>query len=137
GASAPARSKPRAVYVARFGADNAAGSRRRPLRTIQAALDRAAPGTVILVGGGTYPERIYATRSGAAGAPIVVRPLRGAHPVVTGPLTVHASHVVVRGLAFVGRTAANPSGVLVSIEGDDVTLVRNELRDASMSGVIV
>src|SRR5437763_3170879 len=137
GAGAAAGPRPPAIYVARSGSDAAAGSRRRPLRTLQAAVARAAPGTTILVRGGTYPERTYATRSGTAGAPIVVRPLGDAHPVVTGPLTVDASHVVVRGLVFVGRTAANPDGVLVSIEGDDVTLIRNELRDASMSGVIV
>ena len=137
GATEAAMARPPTIYVGPSGSDRAGGTRRRPLRTLQAALARATPGTTILVRGGTYPERIYAIRSGTAGSPIIVRPDAGSHPVVTGPLTVHASHVVVRGLVFVGRTAANPDGVLVSIEGDDVTLLRNELRNASMSGVIV
>jgi len=58
--------------------------------------------------------------------------------VLTGRLKVTASNVVVSGLVFAGRTAANPEDVAVYISGgDSVELDGNEIRDAAQSGVFV
>lgn len=41
------------------GQDTAAGTREAPLRTIQAACDRASPGQTIVIRGGLYHETVY------------------------------------------------------------------------------
>ena len=50
--------------------DGAAGS---PLRTIQAALEKAQPGTLISLAPGVYRETLATVRDGAPGAPITIR----------------------------------------------------------------
>jgi parallel beta helix pectate lyase-like protein len=130
----PGRSR---LYVARSGSNSAPGTARRPLQTIGAALSRARPGTTIFVHGGTYPERIDATQSGARGAPILVRAYPREHPIITGFLDIYGSYLSFSHLVFVGGTSANPDEVAVAIEGDDITLIHDEVRGASMSGVIV
>jgi parallel beta-helix repeat protein len=125
------------LYVSAAGADRNAGTARRPLQTIGAALGRARPGTTVIVRGGVYPTRIDATQSGTQSAPIVIRPASGTRPVITGLLRIRASHLVFTGLRFVGRTSANPDGVLIDIQGADITVAHSELRNAAMSAVIV
>ena len=79
-APAPAQAAPPPVLVVSpTGDDTAAGGWRTPLGTIQHAVDRAAPGTTILLRGGTYAltTNIQITRSGTAGAPITLTAVRG------------------------------------------------------------
>ena len=61
------------LYVDPAGADGNDGSRGAPLRTIQAALDRATPGTQITLAPGVYRERLQTTRAGEPGAPIRIQ----------------------------------------------------------------
>ena len=60
------------IHVAVNGSDSAAGSAGAPLKTIQAAIDRAKPGTTIRVHKGTYSGELTIRTSGAPGAPITV-----------------------------------------------------------------
>ncbi|HWM01402.1 MAG TPA: DUF1565 domain-containing protein [Actinophytocola sp.] len=75
-ASAPA-SKPAPptvqLHVSPTGADTATGAADAPLRTIQAALERAEPGTVINLAPGVYREQPVTVRDGSADAPIVIQ----------------------------------------------------------------
>jgi len=74
-----------AYYVSPEGSDANAGSAKgAPLRTIQAAVDRAQPGDTILVAGGAYRETITFPRSGEPGRPIAVQAAEGAEVMVTG-----------------------------------------------------
>jgi hypothetical protein len=61
------------VHVSPSGSDADPGTADAPLRTIQAALDEAGPGTVIELAPGEYREQPVTVRDGAPGAPITVR----------------------------------------------------------------
>ena len=45
-----------------------------PLKTIQKAADKSAPGDTCLVRSGSYNERIHITRSGALANPLFIKP---------------------------------------------------------------
>jgi Protein of unknown function (DUF1565)/Right handed beta helix region len=61
------------LYVDPAGSDTNDGSAGRPLKTIQAALDKARPGTVINLAPGEYREEPVTQRDGAPGAPITIK----------------------------------------------------------------
>lgn len=128
----------RVLHVAPGGSDEGSGSRSRPFRTIQHALDQLRPGDSVVVAPGTYPDDLTLERSGTSAAPVTLTSGGGERPVVTGRLKVTASNVVVSGLVFQGRTAANPDDVAVYLSGgSSVSLDGNEIRDAAQSGVFV
>ena len=130
--------KGRVLYVAPGGSDEATGSRGRPFRTIQRAADELEPGDSVVVAPGTYPDDLTLERSGTSAAPVTLTSRGGERPVLTGRLKVTASNVVVSGLVFQGRTAANPEDVAVYVSGGhSVVLDGNEVRDAAQSGVFV
>jgi Protein of unknown function (DUF1565) len=75
--TAPAPSPPprptRVLYVDPVGADTNDGSATAPLRTIQAGLEKATPGTEISLAPGVYREELTTVRDGAPGAPIMIK----------------------------------------------------------------
>ncbi len=72
GAWLPAQARAGTLDVATTGSDANAGTAASPLRTVQAAIDRATPGTTIRIHAGTYKQQLRISRSGIAGAPITV-----------------------------------------------------------------
>ena len=64
---------PADLHVAPTGADTAPGTPTAPLRTIQAALDRATPGVTVHLAPGVYRERPVTRVAGTAGAPITIK----------------------------------------------------------------
>lgn len=72
------------IHVAPGGSDTAAGTGSAPLATLQAGVNRLAPGDTLLVHGGIYRETVAFPRSGAAGMPITLKPFKGAKVVVSG-----------------------------------------------------
>nr|WP_277991254.1 DUF1565 domain-containing protein [Corallococcus macrosporus] len=62
------------LYVSPSGSDSNAGtSASAPLKTLQAALDKATAGTTINLAAGTYRERPTTKRAGTATAPITIK----------------------------------------------------------------
>jgi hypothetical protein len=62
------------LYVSPSGRDsNDGASAATPLATIQAALEKAAPGTVVNLAPGVYREQPTTVRGGAPGAPITIK----------------------------------------------------------------
>jgi hypothetical protein len=53
-------------YVSTIGNDSNAGTRKKPFRTLQHAADKATPGQIINVQGGSYCERLAVNSSGSA-----------------------------------------------------------------------
>lgn len=86
------------IVVAVNGDDSAAGTLDAPLRTIQEAVDRAGPGDVVAVRGGTYAlvDNITITTSGEASRPITLGAYQGERVVIDGE-ALPASHTPVGG----------------------------------------
>jgi hypothetical protein len=82
----------RQLYVSPTGNDTGDGSQAAPLRTIQAALDDAEPGTVVNLAPGEYREQPTTMRDGAPGAPIVIRgPESGRDPAGRGQAVLYGT----------------------------------------------
>jgi hypothetical protein len=121
------------LHVAPGGSDRASGSAASPLRTLQAAADRARPGTSIKIRPGRY-DGFQMTRSGAAGAPITFAgPARSRRPVIAGDpdhpdvielTNVH--HIRLRRLVVTDAQARWDAGVRIE-RGADVSVRHSRL----------
>lgn len=82
----------RSIYVSPTGSDDAPGTAAAPLRTIQAAVDRAGPGTVIKLSAGTHTaaSSIRLDVSGTAQEPITIQPAGDGPVTVTHPVSTAA-----------------------------------------------
>ena len=95
---APAQAEPTLV-VATDGSDGNPGTLAQPLKTIQRAVDLAAPGDVIAIRGGTYPlsaQNIRILHSGAEDMPITMTNYQNERVVIDGE-ALPASHTPVGG----------------------------------------
>jgi hypothetical protein len=101
---------PASLFVSPSGNDGAPCSRAAPCATWNRAYQRARPGTVIELAGGTYPGQLIASRPslrnlvpgcsvGATTNCIVFRPAARQTVLVDGTLNVHGSSVYVQGAA--------------------------------------
>ncbi|WP_211234653.1 right-handed parallel beta-helix repeat-containing protein [Glycomyces arizonensis] len=82
----PAVARANTLTVATNGDDDNPGTLSAPLRTLQHAVDLAAPGTVIQIRGGVYaPEaNVQINKDGEPGDPITMTAYRGEHVVIDG-----------------------------------------------------
>jgi len=92
-------------FVAPGGDDAGPGTEGRPWRTLESAVDRLAPGDVLVVEEGTYPESILLHAAGTADRPVIVKArVPGSAVIDAGGRPAFAdrgmgvSHVVVAGL---------------------------------------
>jgi hypothetical protein len=111
-------------FVSPAGSDADSGSAGAPWRTVQHALDTVGPGATICLAAGTYNENLFATRSGAPGAPITLtRSPKAAEAVIDGTIEkagwgtcppalwiYGASHLTVSKLTFTSRGNAGYPG---------------------------
>ncbi len=110
---------PRNHFVSGSGSDGNDGlTSATPLRSLQAASDRALPGDTVLAMNGNYTNPYNGTdiltirNSGVAGAPITYRNFPGHHPrVVVGAhnwqgILIQASYITVEGFEVAGNAAA-------------------------------
>lgn len=72
------------MHVAPDGKNTATGAADAPLRTIQAALDRAAPGDSLIIHTGTYREAAVVTRGGLPNRPVRIKAAQGERVVIDG-----------------------------------------------------
>ncbi|WP_327319712.1 right-handed parallel beta-helix repeat-containing protein [Streptomyces sp. NBC_01235] len=98
GPAGEASAAPRTLVVATNGNDSAPGTLAQPLKTVQRAVDLAAPGDVITVRGGTYAltDNITITTSGTASQPITLGAYGGERVRIDGE-QLPASHTPVGG----------------------------------------
>lgn len=84
------------ITVATDGDDSGPGTVAEPLRTLQEAVDRAEPGTVIQVRGGTYaPDtNVQITADGTAAAPITLRAYDNEKVIIDGENMPHTPGAV-------------------------------------------
>ncbi len=80
------------LHVDPTGDDANNGSAATPLRTIQAALTRATPGTRIILAAGEYREQLQTVVAGLSGAPITIQgPERGKNVDARGKAVVYGT----------------------------------------------
>jgi hypothetical protein len=112
-------SRPTVYYLAPAGNDAAAGSLRRPWRTLYASLRKLRPGDTLYVRGGAYRFGGVnsTTLAGTATRPIVIAAYRGESPVFTGTTTPadflyfsgNSAWITLRGLTVQGGGATSDS----------------------------
>lgn len=78
---------PKEIHVSAQAGPDGDGSRARPFATLQAALDRAGPGTTVKLGAGVYTENVLFKRGGSEREPLILEGgpdvlMQGAEPVV-------------------------------------------------------
>ena len=135
----------RAYFVATNGSDENPGTKQRPLRTIQGAVDRLSPGQRVLVRRGRYSENLELTRSGTARAPITLRNYPGEQPVLQPGGGARCNDVVeLSGVAYVrvhGFTIQgaygcdNNTNVYVAGRSRHVEISGNEVKDGHDHGI--
>jgi Right handed beta helix region len=141
------KSRGKTFFVATSGSDSNPGTRERPWKTVQRALDRLRPGQRALVRGGTYVQDHVVERAGTRTAPITVAAYPGERAVLragssggdTYPLRITSGAAFVRIQGFVLELAKGTSSTNVYFEGSahDVELTRNDIRFSQDQGIFV
>ncbi|HNQ06957.1 MAG TPA: DUF1565 domain-containing protein [Tetrasphaera sp.] len=80
---APATAAGTTIDVAVTGKDTNPGTAAAPLKTIQAAINKATPGTTIRVHKGTYSQQLIIRKSGKPGLPITITSAGDGEVIVT------------------------------------------------------
>jgi len=93
-----------AVYVAPDGNDSHAGTRERPFRTIQKALDGVRAGDTVIIREGTYRETARLKASGTETAPIRLMAMPGEEVVLSGADPLDLTWEKAKGAIYRART---------------------------------
>jgi hypothetical protein len=109
-------------------------SREAPLRTVAKARERAVAGDTVRVLKGTYDKRIYITRSGAPGQPIVYEAEPG---VVCVGFTVKASYIYIVGFEITDTVNDWVDGAGVHVVGRYNEIRANYIHDVTRIGIHV
>ncbi len=117
------------------GSDTNTGtSREAPLKTIAAGHQKAVAGDTVRVLAGTYAERVYITRSGGPGMPIVYEAESG---VVCGGFTLHASYIHIVGFEIADTVNDWSDGPGVYVVGQYDEVRSNYIHDVTRHGVVI
>jgi hypothetical protein len=104
------------------------GTEGSPWKTIQQAADVVLPGDVVVVKTGTYNERVDVERSGAEGAPIIIKSAESRTAKVLHGFAVNADYVRIEGFDI----THDQGGWLqngIWLAGNRVELVDNYIHD--------
>jgi hypothetical protein len=139
----------RVFYVSTSGSDMGSGSARRPFASIGRAVAIAAAGDTVLVRPGLYREEVQLRRSGAPGAPIVLRGSAGT--ILTSPdpsaslsafdIGTGVSHIRIESFELTGGFAetvfVRPGAHHIELEGLEIHGNRNGIWIGGASHVSV
>ncbi|WP_192498978.1 right-handed parallel beta-helix repeat-containing protein [Skermanella pratensis] len=138
----------RTIWVSNKGSNSNSGSESSPFKTIQAALDKATPGTAVMVKAGTYVENVNFKHSGTEKAPIwlisadgngaaKIKPASGGTATIAG---FGEENIVVRGFDVTAQSKQN--GIQFGMAGTDfkdmvknIVVEDNIIRGAGMDGI--
>ena len=112
------------LWVDPAGSDSAPGTEAAPLETINEALDRAAPGTAIMIRAGIYRETLRVPKSGKTDAPILLVSAddRGTATIIGTDLQeatitiLSKRHIGIHGLRVVSRTLSTAERLVSAFE---------------------
>jgi parallel beta-helix repeat protein len=142
-ATAPA-SMAGTFYVATTGSDANPGTQQLPWRTIQKAASTLQPGDAVLIGQGTYNEKVVPRNSGTATSPIVYRNY-GTDVVVIDGQGLRNSCIYVSGLAYLefygltvrGATSDWPTAGLYVRDGSHHITISGMLAEGNRFGFFI
>lgn len=100
--------------------NNPGNEANKPLRTIQAAINKAQSGDSISIRGGTYAERVHIQKPGTAEAPFTIAAYEGEEAVIDGT----------------GLAVANDAALVVIHQSQGVTLKGITIRNSTGGGVL-
>lgn len=142
-ASVLAHSSGTVRYVSVNGSDANSGTRRRPWRTIQKAIDSLAPGDTLLVHAGTYTQGLTISKNGTPSAPITIAAYPHQRVVLhatpggadTYPVQITAAYVRLHGFIIEGGTGTSDANVYVWRGAHNVEISGNEIRYGQDQGI--
>ena len=114
---------------------NVGTSRDAPLKTIQKAADKSAPGDKYIVLPGSYNERVRITRSGASGQPIVYQ--AEGSSVITQGFTIDASYIHIVGFEITDTIDSATDGTGVTVNGSFCEVKSNYIHDTTRVGILL
>lgn len=136
--------QPNEIYVSQVGNDKNEGSKSKPLKTIQHAVNLAKPGTTVFIRGGNYNEQIVLKNSGQKDAPIVIKAYPNEKVTIDGKgvnvswdyqglISIHdKSYVTIDGLEIKNYTTRQqdllPIGISVSGSGKGIHILHNHIH---------
>ena len=122
----PASSWAATYYVSLSGDNNNAGTQSSPWRTIQYAIDKTAPGDLVLVEDGTYNESVIITRSGTLEAYITLKSINqwGAKIEIPSSGNTDGVKIAANYITLDGFEIYNPS-LTPDDTGNGVTVYKN------------
>ena len=134
----------RIFYVDNNGNDENSGTIHEPWKTIQKAADNTAPGDLVYVRGGTYPELVSIKNSGSAeDGYITFKAYPGETPVMdmneqvikkgnSAFFTINANYIVIDGFEMKNLITNGPeyypNGILVMNQSNHIRLVQNDIH---------
>jgi len=112
------------IWVSAGGRTGGAGTAADPVKTIQEAVDRAKPGTAVMVKAGIYTENVTLHKSGTQDLPIQIISADGRGQAQLKPATATkdtlqigaVDNIVVDGLKIVGPSSAAHNAVHVYVD---------------------
>lgn len=135
---------PSVFVVAPDGNDGGPGTEAQPWRSLNTALGRLQPGSILLVRGGEYTGPFFINKQASAAAPILVAAYPNERPVLhagewQGLSVQNSSYVFVRGFEVVGRagSARGRDSGLESVSSHHVHFEGNIIRDFGGGGINV
>ena len=112
-----------------------AGTSGNPWRTAQKLADSLTPGQTGCLRAGTYTEDVTATDSGTSAQRITIGSWPGEVARLAGKLTVRGDYLAFSQLVLDGRSAGS-NGFGVTIEGDDVALMDNNITSRAAASCL-
>lgn len=121
-------------YVSTAGDDSSPGTISQPWKTIQRAADILLPGDTVTVLEGTYPERVYVTRSGTTSALVT---LNASGTVSMRGFTIKSDFIIIRGFDITDTPDDPTDGIGVFVEGTGCVIERNYIHYATRGGILL
>ncbi len=122
------------IRVAPSGDDQAAGTSEAPMRTMQAALDRAVAGDSVIVTKGIYLERVTLNKSGVEGKRIVVTASPRRSVILEGVL-ITGSYITFQGFQITNGFSTVVGEGIECKDGDCNELLDNYIFEVQRYGL--
>lgn len=109
------------VSAAKGNNNNPGNEPGKPLRTIQAAINKVQTGDAISVGAGTYTERLHIQKPGSSDTPLIIAARENEEVIIDGA----------------GLPVPDDAALVVVQQSQDVALVGMTIRNSASSGIMV